>query len=86
MGQSRKRAAAGPVPPACSLPADLQWTRPDHRLALGCDLRGQLVWEGEVSVTKECEQEVPREGGGSAEVTGYTIRNVPPFGQLAYAE
>lgn len=70
MGQSREWQHARPVPPACSLPADLQWTRPDHRLALGGDLRGQLVWEGEVSVTKECEQEVPWEGGRSEEVTG----------------
>lgn len=63
-GQREPAAWPRPVPLISSLPADLQRTCPDHRLALCGDLRWQLVRKGKVSVQREEEREVGREGCG----------------------
>lgn len=57
MGHRDFAAWPRPVPLTSSLPADLQRTCPDHRLALCGDLRWQLVREGKVSVEREEERE-----------------------------
>lgn len=72
-----------PVPPLSSLPADLQWARPDHGLALCGDLCGQLVREGEVSVMgQEGGWRLGGWAGGSLVapdvISGSKIRNLPP--------
>lgn len=61
---SRELAQACSHPPF-SLPADLQWTCPDHRLALCGGLRWELVREGKVSVIRKEEWE----GFGRARTT-----------------
>lgn len=49
-------------PPSVILFIDLQWTGPDHRLALCGDLRWQLVREGEVSDKEEDGEGLGRVG------------------------
>ena len=70
-----------------TFPADLQWTRADHGLARRGELRGQLVREGQVSVTREagghCLGVLGWCGGrrslvASDMILGSKIRNKPP--------
>lgn len=82
---------AAPLSPGASVPptfpVDLQWTCADHGLARRGELRGQLVREGQVSVTREegghCLGVLGWCGGrrslvASDTILGTKIRNKPP--------